>query len=826
MGTTGEEQYAISTDTGSILATGTLADSWTELSVAVPLTTQWVRIDFVNDGLTSAGADRNMIVDWFEIDGNIGSAHIETEADEVYSRGVWNGTDCDAGYRNSEFLACNGWFQFDVDDLVDPTTPPPPAQVEVSFGVIGSTGSEVVRAEINGEQVLGGRQVSGTNRTWFTVFWPQDVPISTVRVLFTNDGLDAAGNDRNLTLDQIWVDDKQYNPFDLESLGTWNGTDCGQGFRNSNTLHCNGWFEVVHDTTPPPPEDLEPITIVASGKIGTEELAISINGEFVTTFPLSTVVEFYSFDIPIVDEGPLRVEFFNDAIDSLGDRDVYIESIKFRGVTHHTPDLFSRGVWNGTDCNTGYRNSYVLNCNGWFQVPLDGDPPPPDGPTVPGRIISYGFTGTEQVGLEVNGEVVETWTVRNDGVGRELNVEVPDGGFDRVRVLFLNDGLTESGADRNLRINWIEFDGLVYNPFELLSKGHWNGVDCGEGYRNTDTLHCDGWFDLGIGDDDPPPPPPERPDIQLACLVRPATDGSDHAAYEWTWINPYGTATLLALETEGDRSYYAVSAGVDRFVHEVADLGRVSLVTIDDSNGQPIEYPASGTTCDERGSVKPPVLIASSGPGDITFTTDAGMADDKVNFLDFILRGDGYADVVKVTEPDGGYYSATFTGFPTDEVLVLEIRTCYGDVANRQCGVDEVGVRYHALAQIFSPGGAAVENTALGAPTDLVLDPVSDTLSWTAPADTDGEPFTYQVRSFYEGAYDHLQFAVGTLHPDFTEERIDTTSALLDDGLRYTGFPDANHRFQARACSTNGCGPWSASSDWISLDGTITPYEP
>jgi len=68
-----------------------------------------VRVAFTNNGTDSSGNDRNLRVNRINIDG----ANYESEASTTYSTGTWTAaTSCNAGYKRSEWLQCNGYFQY------------------------------------------------------------------------------------------------------------------------------------------------------------------------------------------------------------------------------------------------------------------------------------------------------------------------------------------------------------------------------------------------------------------------------------------------------------------------------------------------------------------------------------------------------------------------------------------------------------------------------------------------------------------------------------------------------------------------------------------
>ena len=110
-GQTGEEEFVLEVGgeelaywrAGTEYATFTLrADDY--------VTPDQVRVRFVNDlNDPASGFDRNLQVDRITIDGTT----IETESDFVFSTGTWKPEDgVTPGFRNSEFLQANGYFQY------------------------------------------------------------------------------------------------------------------------------------------------------------------------------------------------------------------------------------------------------------------------------------------------------------------------------------------------------------------------------------------------------------------------------------------------------------------------------------------------------------------------------------------------------------------------------------------------------------------------------------------------------------------------------------------------------------------------------------------
>ena len=85
---------------------------WLEYSYAVPSTTvpSDIRVGFTND-LYAPPIDHNLFVDYIELDG----VRYESEDPSTYSTGTWApGTGCDGGFKLSETLHCNGYFQYNA----------------------------------------------------------------------------------------------------------------------------------------------------------------------------------------------------------------------------------------------------------------------------------------------------------------------------------------------------------------------------------------------------------------------------------------------------------------------------------------------------------------------------------------------------------------------------------------------------------------------------------------------------------------------------------------------------------------------------------------
>ena len=104
--------------------------------------------------------------------------------------------------------------------------------------------------------------------------------------------------------------------------------------------------------------------------------------------------------------------------------------------------------------------------------------------------------------LSIDGVAVESWVVGGDYSARiyeEFVFNLPTAAtVDQIRVSFTNNGTSDTGADRNLRIDFMELDGVVYQSEapETFGVGVYQG-GCTSGNIESDTLYCTGYFQYG-----------------------------------------------------------------------------------------------------------------------------------------------------------------------------------------------------------------------------------------------------------------------------------------------------------------------------------------
>ena len=246
-GSDGREDFDLLIDevvVASYDAIGTTPQEFTYTS-SETISIQQVRIEFTNDVFNPvAGIDYNLTIDKVNLDG----VDYETEDPSVFSTGSWRPEDgVVPGFRESETLNVFGYFQ---------------------YGGVASNGSTVVvtasgdQGQENFELQLDGQTVAsfnaiGTSQQDFVYQAFDTVTPDRVRVVFTNDVYDpGAGVDYNLNVDKIEIDGQvfQTEAPNVFSTGTWLPADgITPGFRLSETLHVDGYFEYAADTTPSRP---------------------------------------------------------------------------------------------------------------------------------------------------------------------------------------------------------------------------------------------------------------------------------------------------------------------------------------------------------------------------------------------------------------------------------------------------------------------------------------------------------------------------------------------------------------------------------------------
>ena len=206
----------------------------------------------------------------------------------------------------------------------------------------------------------------------YTYNSPDNVEANQVRIWFTNDQYDPSnGIDLNLIVDRVEIDGVRFDAEDgsVFSTGTWLPEDgIVSGFRKSEYLHTNGYFQFANETVPD-----SYVLINARGDVGGEQFNLVLDGKTVETYTVGTSNQQFLYNAnDIVTADDVRIEYINDNYDPVTgiDYNLTIDYILIDGQSYHaeSPNVFSTGGWTPEDgIVSGFRQSERLLVNGYFQ---------------------------------------------------------------------------------------------------------------------------------------------------------------------------------------------------------------------------------------------------------------------------------------------------------------------------------------------------------------------------------------------------------------------------------------------------------------------------
>ncbi len=253
----------------------------------------------------------------------------------------------------------------------------------ITIRAAGTTGEEQMQLQIDGATVatfnnIGGNADAGDFQT-YTYNTSQDISADRVRVVFTNDVYVPGGIDRNLRVDSIAINSVTFQTEDpsVFSTGTWLPADgVTPGFRQSEYLHANGYFQYASPTT----AQGSLIEILAAGETGNESLELRINDQVVQSWNNVggnvTAPSYQSFlfrAAETVTPDQVKVAFTNDLFAGGVDRNLRVDKVIIDGVTYEieAPTVYSTGTYLEADgIQAGFRQSEFLHANGFFQLQL------------------------------------------------------------------------------------------------------------------------------------------------------------------------------------------------------------------------------------------------------------------------------------------------------------------------------------------------------------------------------------------------------------------------------------------------------------------------
>lgn len=243
-----------------------------------------------------------------------------------------------------------------------------------------------------------------------------------------------------------------------------------------------------------PAEPAAQLTVRARGTVGNEQLEVRLDGQRIgDAVTVQKAWDTYSFELPRA--GVVRVGIVDGRDDGEGrDRNLQVDYLRvnsdgYTETLQAEDQAVNTGVWNQSTQSCGGITGEHLHCTGYIEFgQVAGSPPTP--------IVVYaaGRDNSEDMSLEVDGALVNTWTdVAGDfdgGVFATYAYDFP-GTPAEIVVRFPDHG--NSGHD--LRVDRIEVGGVAYEAedADAFTDG---GGDCNR--DGTERLWCKGGlrFDL------------------------------------------------------------------------------------------------------------------------------------------------------------------------------------------------------------------------------------------------------------------------------------------------------------------------------------------
>lgn len=313
----------------------------------------------------------------------------------------------------------------------------------------GAVGAEDLELELNGVLVASWDNI-GTGDEDFVYDHDGGGQVDLLRIRLRAGGSEPGFGDQNLRVDYVDIDGTRFETEapTTRSTGTWNGS-CGAGYKKSEWMHCsvrsNGYFEYEAAVG----------TLLGAGDTGDND-----GGN-------------------------------NDGNGGEGDGgDPEPADPCLDEPDGATCDLDDDGVVNGADaCPTNAGPAGNGGC------PIA----PPAGAGGEVTVRALGSVGNETMELELNGELVETWTT----VGRTF-ADYTYTSSDLTVVSSLRIRLESGsslGGDRNLRIDYIEIGEQRFEAEhpDNESRGTWTG-NCNQGFKRSEWIHCsyrsNGWIEF------------------------------------------------------------------------------------------------------------------------------------------------------------------------------------------------------------------------------------------------------------------------------------------------------------------------------------------
>ena len=378
----------------------------------------------------------------------------------------------------------------------------------VQIFAAGTLGGEQLQLQIDGVAVETFTTGAGANSGNFQSFFFETndtITADNVRIAFLNDFFDPnTGADSNLVVDAIVVDGVRTETESpgVFSTGTFLNADGIQpGFRQSETLHANGFFQFANANSG------TNIGIRARGFEGGEQFNVILNGQVAATFTTTTSFQTFQFNagsnVSIAD---LDIEFFGDVFDpGQGiDTNLVVDFVTIDGVRHDTEasTTFSTGTFlNADGIQPGFRQSETLHANGIFSFFDPGQGSQGNGSDNI-QIRARGDEGGEQFRVLSNGVLLGEFTTSTQFQTFQINTDDYTPGSN-LRIEYFGDVFDPAnGIDTNLVVDSVTINGdtrQVEDPSTFGFGTFLNSIGgFAEGFNQSETLHANGFFEVSF----------------------------------------------------------------------------------------------------------------------------------------------------------------------------------------------------------------------------------------------------------------------------------------------------------------------------------------
>lgn len=492
-----------------------------------------IELKYANDGAYN-GQDRNVLVDKIIVDG----VNYETEAKTVYSLGAWGSDNsCNAGYKQNELLACNGYFAYSLDNQqTEPSVKPTPnvSQFMVQyFNNIDLSGNPIIT------EMKDDVTENWNNNAPHPSVSNDNFSLRATKIINSEDALYRFGItaddgakvfiDGELIIDQ-WAKNSYAPTFVDKKLSAGQHDLWVEYFDSSGDATLIFEYEkttqqpikqaslansISQDTITPPVSTLRPTQEQNSFKAEYFD-NLNLEGEPVLTREDKEINFNWQHNSP--DEFIPQDKFSArwTKAQKFEDGMYRITTTTDDGVKLYIDDKLVINNWNDQAASTktvilpftsGVHTivmEYYENSGGAVaQLNVEKV----QNQLTAGSVIRIYAAGTQSnniypsIALVINGERVAQYeNIKGNPTQRQFDLKeyrIPSNiQYKDIQIEYLNDGISQNG-DRNLMIDKITINDQTYETesMHVYSIGSWSSSGaCNGGYKQSEWLHCPGYF--------------------------------------------------------------------------------------------------------------------------------------------------------------------------------------------------------------------------------------------------------------------------------------------------------------------------------------------